>query len=95
MGSESVLGLRLPQRDVRDLKTKKKVIDKLQKVRMRRYIADGYVVSLTSFSDVPKGDDDIRMVYDGLVGGLNDALWVPPFALSTLNSHLRAVEEGT
>jgi hypothetical protein len=85
----------VPQRDVRDPKIKEKVIEKLQKVRMRRYIADGYVVSLTSFFDVPKGDDDIRLVYDGSVGGLNDSLWVPRFALSTLNGHLRAVEEGT
>jgi hypothetical protein len=85
----------VPQRDVKDPKVKKKVIDKLQKVQMRRYVADGYVVSLTSFFDVPKGDDDIRIVYDGSVSGLNDALWVPRFALSTSNTHLRAVEEGT
>jgi hypothetical protein len=82
----------VPQRDVRDPKIKEKVIEKLQ---MRRYIADGYVVSLTSFFDVPKANDDIRLVYDGSVGGLNDSLWVPRFALSTLNGHLRAVEEGT
>jgi hypothetical protein len=85
----------VPQRDVRDPKIKEKVIEKLQKVRMRRYIANGYVVSLTSFFDVPKGDDDIRLVYDGSVGGLNDSLWVPRFSLSTLNGQLRAVEEGT
>jgi hypothetical protein len=85
----------VPQRDVPDPKTKEKVIEKLQKVRMRRYIAEGYVVSLTSFFQVPKGEDDIRMVYDGSVGGLNDALWVPRFVLTTLNAHLRAVEEGT
>jgi hypothetical protein len=85
----------VPQRDVRDPKIKEKVIEKIQKVRMRWYIADGYVVSLTSFFDVPKGDDDIRLVYDGLVGGLDDSLWVLRFALPTLNGHLRAVEEGT
>jgi hypothetical protein len=63
---------------------------------MRRYIADRYMVSLTSFFDVPKGNDNIHMVYDSSVlGGLNDVLWVPRFALSTLNSHLRAVEEGS
>jgi hypothetical protein len=84
-----------PQRDVRDPATKEKVVEKLQKVRMRRYIAEGYVVSLTSFFEVPKGDDDIRMVYDGSIGGLNEAMWVPRFVLSTLNAHLRAVEEGT
>jgi hypothetical protein len=83
------------QRDVKDPKIKEKVKEKLQKVRMRRYIAEGYVVSLTSFFEVPKGEDDIRMVYDGSVGGLNDAMWVPRFVLSTLNAHLRAMEKGT
>jgi hypothetical protein len=29
------------------------------------------------------------------LGGLNDALWVPRFVLSTLNAHLRTVEGGT
>jgi hypothetical protein len=84
-----------PQRDVQDQEVKDKVIEKLQKVRTRRYIAEGYVVSLTSFFAVPKGEGDIRMVYDGSIGGLNDALWVPRLVLSTLNAHLRAVEEGT
>ena len=83
------------QRDVLDPKIKEKVIEKLEKVRARRYIAPGYVVSLTAFFQVPKGDDDIRMVYDGTVSGLNDSIWVPRFALPTVNTHLRAVEEGT
>jgi hypothetical protein len=34
------------------------------------------------------------MVYDGLVSGLNDSLWVPQFVLPTLQTHLRSVEEG-
>jgi hypothetical protein len=85
----------VPQRDVHDPKTKELVREKLQKVRMRRYIAEGYVVSLTSFFAVPKGEDDIRMVYDGSIGGLNDAMRVPCFVLSTVNAHLRAVEQGT
>jgi hypothetical protein len=85
----------VPQRDVNDPKTKELVREKLQKVRMRRYIAEGYVVSLTSFFAVPKGEDDIRMVYDGSIGGLNDAMWVPRFVLLTVNAHLRAVEQGT
>jgi hypothetical protein len=50
---------------------------------------------LTSFFQVSKGDNDIRSVYDGSVGGLNDAMSVPQFLLLTLNAHLKAVEEGT
>jgi hypothetical protein len=35
------------------------------------------------------------MVYDASVSGLNDSIWIPPFPLPTLKTHLRAVEEGT
>jgi hypothetical protein len=35
------------------------------------------------------------MVYDASVSGLNDAIWVPRFPLPTIQTHLRAVEEGT
>ena len=68
---------------------------KLEKVRRKRYIAPGYVVSLTAFFAVPKGENDIRMVYDGTVSGLNDSLWVPTFSMSNLNTHLRFVEHST
>jgi hypothetical protein len=44
---------------------------------------------------VQKGEDDIRVVYDGSVSGLNEVLWVPRFVLPTLRTHLRAVENGT
>jgi hypothetical protein len=46
-------------------------------------------------SVVLKGEDDIRMVYDGSVSGLNDSMWIPGFALPTINTHLRAVEAET
>jgi hypothetical protein len=35
------------------------------------------------------------MVYDASVSGLNDSIWVPRFPLPTIQTHLRAVEEGT
>jgi hypothetical protein len=69
--------------------------EKLDKVRKRRYIRSAFVRSLTAFFAVPKGSDDIRMVYDGTISGLNDAIWVPRFILPTLESHLRAVDETT
>jgi hypothetical protein len=53
------------------------------------------VESLTSFFAVPKGDSDIRMVYDGTKSGLNDALWAPWFALPTIESHLRFVDQSS
>ena len=55
------------QRDIADEFVKERVIKKLNKVRNNRYIQGGYVKSLTSFFAVPKGDSDIRMVYDASV----------------------------
>ena len=64
------------------------VLDKISKVRSRRYIAAGLVLSLTSFFPVPKGDDDIRMVYDLTACGLNAALWAPSFWMPTITDVL-------
>jgi hypothetical protein len=53
------------------------------------------VKSLTTFFGVPKGEDDMRVVYDGSLPGLNAALWCPWFMLPNTNSHLRTVEPVT
>jgi len=65
--------------------------DKLEKVKTLGYIQPGTVSSLTSYFSVPKGDSDIRMVYDGTKSGLNDSMWAPWFALPTIENHLRFV----
>jgi hypothetical protein len=41
------------------------------------YIAMGEVKLLIFSFDLPKGLDDISMVYDGTKSGLNAALWDP------------------
>jgi hypothetical protein len=69
------------------------VSEKLDKVQKWGYISPGMVKSLTAFFEVPKGEDDIRLVYDGLVSGLNLSIWVPRFFLPTIRTHLRAVDE--
>lgn len=86
---------RIPQADEKDPGSKAQLIEKLQKARDRRYISAGKVVSLTAFFGVKKGDDDVRPVYDGSVSGLNDSIWMPRFALPTIQTHLRQVEAGT
>lgn len=53
------------------------------------------VHSLTSLFAVPKGDTDIRLVYDGTKSGLNKAVWSPWFPLPTVEAHLRCVEAGS
>eukprot|EP00978_Attheya_sp_CCMP212_P004115 scaffold8884_cov44-Attheya_sp.AAC.5 len=47
-----------------DKDTKAKVREKLKKVRDRRYVSPGFVYVLTKFFAVPKGESEIRMVYD-------------------------------
>lgn len=71
------------------------MVKKLAKVRERRYVEPGEVTSLTSFFAVPKGTEDIRMVYDGTKSGLNENIWVPRFPLPTIDTHLRAVDSST
>jgi hypothetical protein len=83
------------QRDMPNEAMKLQAIKKLLKARERGYIAPGLVESLTAFFAVPKGDDDIRLVYDGSVSGLNLSISVPRFFLPTLRTHLRAVDENT
>ena len=68
---------------------------KLLKVQDRKYVKPGYVSSLTGYFCVPKGLDDIRMVYDATKCGLNDSVWAPNFCLPTIDSSLRAVEIST
>jgi hypothetical protein len=67
------------------------VKDKLDKVLKRRYFEVGLVKSLTTFFGVPKGEEDMRVVYDGSLPGFNAALWCPWFMLPNTNSHLMTV----
>lgn len=80
-----------PQRHEKDQEVREKVRAKLAKVRDRRYIGPGRVESLTSYFSVPKGEADIRMVYDGTASGLNDSIWVPSFGVPTIRTHLRMI----
>ena len=81
----------VPQPDTKDPKVKAAMMRKLQTVWEHLYLVATFMVSLTSFFGVPKGDDNIRMVYDGMKSGLNDAVWVPSFWLPTVTTLLRMV----
>ena len=78
----------VPQRAERDPTSHKTIVFKLKKVREKGYIIPGAVRSLTSFFSVPKGDGDVRMVYDATKSGLNAQLWAPWFLLPTVDSYL-------
>jgi hypothetical protein len=63
-----------PQRRERDESVHLLVKSKLLGVGSKGYIADGKVRSLTSYFAIPKGLEDIRMVYDASASGLNACL---------------------
>ena len=76
---------KVPQPPYDDESIRQKVKEKIQRV-----IDNGYielrdiedVKSLMYYFHVPKGEDDIRMVYDGSKPGLNKSLfahWFYPF----------------
>jgi hypothetical protein len=57
------------------------VASKVQTMVDRTYLEPGRVSSLLNYFAVPKGDSDIRVVYDGTLSGLNKCLWCPNFFL--------------
>ena len=67
---------------------------KLENIREKGYVEGGQIDSLMSYFNVPKGKDDVRMVYDGSKSGLNDRLWAPWFPLPTIDWSIRALKPG-
>ncbi len=86
---------RVPQRKEQDPRLHDGMRAKIAAVRAKGYIVPGTVVSLTSFFAVPKGDTDIRMVYDGTKSGFNHMCWAPWFMLPTVDQHIRATVPGS
>lgn len=70
-----------PQRRELDPEVATNITKKLDNVAQKGYIRPGDVASLTKYFAVPKGEGDIRMVYDATISGLNDSLWTPTFVL--------------
>ncbi len=58
-------------------------------------MAEGHVKALPSFFTVPKGDNNVQVVYNGTKSGLNDCLWAPCLRLPMVEQHLGAVQPGT
>lgn len=86
---------RVPQRAPPNEETRLMERKKISKVRERGYVAPmPGISSLLSFFSVPKGDSDIRMVYDGTKSGLNLVLFAPWFNLPTVDTMLRSVDVG-
>ena len=63
-------------------------------VRKKEHIDSGYVLSLIHYFYVPKGEDDVRIVYNGTGSGLNDTLWAPHFGLPDVRHTTRSLMPG-
>ena len=70
-----------PQRGENNPSVSLKVANKMRKLVARVYITEGVILVLTSFFSIPKGADDIRIVFDATVSVLNDSIWDPNFLL--------------
>ena len=68
---------RIPREDV------KAVAGKVDTMLQRFYLEEGPVRSRVHYFPVPKGENDIRVVFDGTSSGLNETLRAPNFYLPT------------
>jgi hypothetical protein len=84
-----------PQPNESDVNMREKVKQKLAKFLNRSYIETGPITSLISYFTVPKGEDDVRLVFDGTKSGLNAIIWSPTFTLPTVDTLLSIVEPGS
>lgn len=83
-----------PQPGFSDEGLRAKVKPKVEKVIRRRYmIRSGIKLkSLIKYFAVPKGEKDVRIVYDATASGLNETVWAPSFWLPTIDSLVRALD---
>ena len=68
--------------------------EKLVKLLRRRYIVCGVCRNTVPRFPVPKGDDDIRVVWDLSKNGVNAGMYTPSFFLATMGTYLRRIEAG-
>ena len=68
---------------------------KVTKVIDRGYVEKVYVSSLIGYFAVPKGEGDIRLVYDATKCGLNSVVWAPNFYLPSVDPLLMSVSKNT
>ena len=82
-----------PQKPFRDQSVKARVRAKIEKALHRRYMINSGITlrAFIKYFGVPKGEFDIRVVYDGTASGLNDAIWVPSFWLPTSDCVTRSL----
>ena len=71
--------------------------EKILKVLDRRYLCPtaSPIKSLIKYFAVPKGEDDVKMVYDATANGLNKCVWSPSFWLPTIDTLVCSLDEDS
>jgi len=91
LGQGAFQEYKVPQQGEKDPRIRELIRSKLGGVLKKGCLVQGEVKSLTFFFAVPKGEGDVRIVYDGTKSG-NVNIWAPWFLLPTVESHLNSVK---
>ena len=85
------------QPKIADLGMRERTKEKIAKVLHRRYLTPPVapIKSYIKFFAVPKGEDDVRLVYDATANGLNECVWSPSFWLPTIDTLVRGLDENS
>ena len=80
---------------ISDLDLRAKAKEKITKVVRRRYLSTTCIniKSLIKYFAVPKGEANVRLVYNATANKLNGCVWVPSFWLPTIDSLVRALDK--
>jgi hypothetical protein len=87
--------LHYPSPPVMDETTKRLDREKLAKLLRRRYLECGPCRNTVPRFAVPKGSDDIRVVWDLKKNGVNEHMFTPGFFLPTVATYLRRLGSGS
>ncbi|KAL7570650.1 hypothetical protein ACA910_014924 [Epithemia clementina (nom. ined.)] len=82
------------QGNLGDSETRKKIAEKLNDVRRKGYITAGPCLATMNYFAVPKGDSDLRMVYDGTKSGLINCLFAPWFPLPDADALVNVLDDA-
>ena len=86
---------RCPQPPHKTLSDGALLVEKIGKLRRKQYLETGTFKSLVPYFYVPKGTEDIMVVFNGTSCGLNGSLFALHFSLPTVTDLLRSVEPGS
>jgi hypothetical protein len=82
---------------IADLGLRERSREKIAKVLHRRYLVPptSPVKLHIKYFAVPKGEEDVRLVYDATANGLNECVWSLPFWLPSIDTLVRGLDENS